>query len=65
MCPRPGRDGRAGARVQHHVHGAVQNLSASEQGIPFRIKQPTIEIKKTQEEFDYEKMGLQYLWLCI
>jgi len=46
VCPRPGRDGRAGARVQHHVHGAVQNLSASGQGIRFRIKQPTIEIKK-------------------
>ena len=45
VCPRPGRDGRAGARVQHHVHGAVQNLSASGQGIRFRIKQPTIEIK--------------------
>ena len=45
--PRPERDGRKGARVQHHVHGAVQDLSASGQGIRFRIKQPTIEIKKT------------------
>ena len=45
MRPRPERDGRKGARVQHHVHGAVQNLSASGQGIRFRIKQPTIEIK--------------------
>ncbi len=47
LCaPRPERDGCKGARVQHHVHGAVQDLSASGQGSRFQIKQPTIEIKK-------------------
>ena len=36
---RPERDRRTGARLQHHVHGAVQSLSASGKGSRFRINQ--------------------------
>ena len=36
---RPERDRRAGARLQHHIHGAVQSLSASGKGSRFRINQ--------------------------
>ena len=36
---RPERNRRAGARLQHHVHGAVQSLSASGKGSRFRINQ--------------------------